>query len=362
MAFHLLLPLKEFYFGFNVFRYITVRSAAASVTAFLIAVFWGPRLFDALRRRAFTAAAKRKYAEALDPHNAGKVNVPTMGGLLMLGAVVAAMALWGNFSNRYTWLSLLVFVFFGVVGWVDDVLKTSRGSSEGLTSRTKFVGQLAIGFFVAWNLFLDPKLPKAVALPFIKDVAIPLGLFFIPCCICVLVGTSNALNLTDGLDGLAVGCTIFAAGALGVLAYVTGHAQFARYLGVPHVPESGELAVFCAALVGAGVGFLWYNAYPAEVFMGDTGALSLGGALGAIALFIKQELVLLIVGGVFVWEALSVILQVASFRMRGKRIFKMAPYHHHLQLCGVPESKVTVRFWIVAFILALVGLSTLKLR
>lgn len=362
MAYHLLVPLREFFFGFNVFRYITVRSVAASVTAFLIAVFWGPRLFEALRRRAITASVKRKYAEALDSHNAGKVNVPTMGGLLMVGAVVAAMALWGNFSNRYTWLALATFVFFGVVGWVDDTLKATRGSSEGLPARTKLVGQLAIGFFVAWILFLDPKFPKAVSLPFFKDVAVPLGALFIPFVICVLVGTSNALNLTDGLDGLAVGCTIFAAGAFGILAYVTGHARFARYLAVPYVPESGELAVFCAALVGAGAGFLWYNAYPADVFMGDTGALSLGGALGAIALFIKQELVLLIVGGVFVWEALSVILQVASFRVRGKRVFKMAPFHHHLQLCGVPESKVTVRFWIVAFILALVGLSTLKLR
>lgn len=362
MAYHFLVPLREFFFVFNVFRYITVRSVAAAVTAFVLSVFLGPLVFRFLRGRSITAPTKRKYAEALDPHRAAKVDVPTMGGVLIVGTVLFSMVFWGNFSNRFTWLSLTVFLLFGIVGWVDDALKASRRSSEGLAARAKLVGQLAIGFFIGWVLFLDPKFPKEVQIPFLKEAAIPLGILFVPFVICVLVGTSNALNLTDGLDGLAVGCTIFAAGALGILAYVTGHAQFARYLQVSFIEESGELAVFCAALAGAGAGFLWYNAYPADVFMGDTGALSLGGALGAISLFIKQELVLLIVGGVFVWEALSVILQVLSFRLLGKRVFKMAPYHHHLQLSGWPESKVTVRFWIVAFILALVGLSTLKLR
>jgi phospho-N-acetylmuramoyl-pentapeptide-transferase len=265
-------------------------------------------------------------------------------------------------TNRFVLLTLLVLLWYGVLGFVDDYLKIHFKNTKGISSRTKLIGQLSLATLFALYLYWDPSFDTRLAVPFLKNFFITLGIFYIPFVICVMVGTSNALNLTDGLDGLAIGCFSWAAAAFAVLAYVAGNVIFTRYLQLPYIEGAGELSIVLASMVGAGIGFLWWNAYPANVFMGDTGSLALGGALGAIAIFIKQELILLVIGGVFTWEALSVILQVISFKLTKKRIFLMSPFHHHLQLKGWPESKVTIRLWIIGIILALVGLSTLKLR
>ncbi len=362
MFYTLLYPLREFFAVFNIFKYITFRSAGAAVTAFLLALWLGPKMINWLKTLSLTACNKRDHAEQIHKYYEGKGSVPTMGGIILIACITIAMILWGNLTNKYVLLSLIVLLWFGGVGFIDDYLKIRSKSSKGLTSLTKLAGQLIIGTFLGVYLFFDPSFDHAIYVPFLKNVTIHLGIFLIPFVICVLVGTSNALNLTDGLDGLAIGCLLFAAGTFAIISYIAGHASFAKYLAIPFVPNSGELAVFCSALMGASVGFLWFNSYPASVFMGDTGSLSLGGVLGAIAIFIKKELLLVIVGGVFVWEALSVILQVASFKLFKKRIFKMSPFHHHMQLMGLPESKVTIRLWIVAFILSIVGLSTLKIQ
>jgi phospho-N-acetylmuramoyl-pentapeptide-transferase len=285
-----------------------------------------------------------------------------MGGVLILLSVIVSVLLWMEPTNRFVFLILLVILWYGLLGFLDDYLKIRYRNTKGISSRTKLIGQLSLAALFAFYLYWDPAFDTKVTVPFFKNFAWSLGIFYIPFVMCVMVGTSNAINLTDGLDGLAIGCFALAAGAFAVLTYLVGNSIFANYLQMAYVEGAGELAIVCAALVGAGVGFLWWNAPPANVFMGDTGALALGGALGAIAIFIKQELVLLIVGGVFAWEALSVILQVISFKLTKKRIFLMSPFHHHLQLKGWPESKVTIRFWIIGLILALVGLSTLKLR
>lgn len=362
MFYALLYPLKETFEAFNLFKYITFRAAAASVTAFLLCLILGPFIINFLKKLSCVEAVKREHAEKIEVFYAKKKDTPTMGGLLMISSVLISCFLWGNLSNRLFWISLATLLWFGALGFADDYLKVKMKDKKGLMGKTKMAGQLIFGALLAVYLYLDPAFAGKLYVPFFKNLIIPLGLLYIPFVAMVLTGSSNALNLTDGLDGLAVGCMIFAAGAFAVIAYVSGHVDFARYLQIPFFAESGELAVFCLALVGAGVGFLWYNSYPASVFMGDTGSLSLGSALGVIAVLIQKELVLVIVGGVFVWEALSVIIQVVSFRCFGRRVFLMSPYHHHLQLKGWPESKVTVRLWIVAFILALVGLSTLKLR
>lgn len=362
MFYALLYPLREYSIIFNIFKYITFRSGAAAVTAFMLSLWLGPRMIEWLRQLSVTACNKREHAEQIHKFYEGKGSVPTMGGIILIAAITISMILWGNFSNKYTLLSLLVLLWFGGVGFLDDYLKIRSKSSKGLASFTKLSGQLILGTFLGFYLFFDTSFDHQIYIPFFKDAGIYLGLLLIPFVICVLVGSSNALNLTDGLDGLAIGCTLFAAGTFAIVSYVAGHHSFTKYLGIPFVPSAGELAVFCSALLGAGAGFLWFNSYPASVFMGDTGSLSLGGVLGAVAIFIKKELLLVIVGGVFVWEALSVILQVASFKLFKKRIFKMSPFHHHLQLLGWPESKVTVRLWIIAFILSIVGLSTLKIQ
>lgn len=365
MFYHLLYPLKDLhplFHTFNVFRYITFRAAAASVTAFLICVILGPCLIRMLRRIQALTHTEREHAQAIHPFYAHKKDVPTMGGILIILSLVFAMVLWGNWSIPAVWIAMAVLIWFGIVGFLDDWIKLKRKSSRGLSFFTKLAGQLTAGVALGLYLYLDPGFDKLLYFPFFKNFALYLGAFFVPFAVVVLVGTSNALNLTDGLDGLAIGCLLFVAGAFAVLSYVVGRADYAHYLQMPFVPGAGELTVFCAAMAGASAGFLWYNAYPAEVIMGDTGSLSLGGALGAIAILTRKEIVLLVVGGVFVWEALSVILQVTSFKLRRKRIFRMSPFHHHLQLLGWPESKVTVRFWIICFMLALIGLSTLKLR
>ena len=362
MLYYLLYPLREYSIFFNIFKYITFRAVGASVTAFLLSVLLGPLVIKWLTKLSVVNATQREYAEKIHSFYAAKGTVPTMGGILIAGSLVLADLLWGNLENRFLLLSLLVVIWFGAIGFIDDLLKLKNKNTRGLSSLVKLIGQLILGIAIGSYLYLDPTFSKFLYVPFFKGALIALGVWFIPFVVLVLVGTSNALNLTDGLDGLAVGCLAFAAGAFSILTYLAGRADFARYLGIPFVAGSSELAVFCASLVGAGVGFLWYNSYPATVMMGDTGSLSLGGGLGVVAILIKSELVLLVVGGIFVWEALSVMIQVFSYRVFGKRVFLMSPFHHHLQLMGWPESKVTIRLWIIAFILALIGLSTLKLR
>ena len=355
-------PLKNISILFNLFRYITFRAAGASVMAFLLCLWFGPAIMEWLKKIKITAFNQREYADSIHPFYSHKNSVPTMGGLLIVASVVVSMLIWGNLTNHFIWILLAVIVWFGGVGFLDDWIKLKSKSSRGLSSATKLIGQLLMGLAIGLYLYTDPGFDKWLYFPLFKKAALYLGVLFIPFVILVIVGSSNALNLTDGLDGLAIGCTLFCAAAFGIIAYLVGRVDFAAYLAIPYIPEAGEIAVFCSALVGASAGFLWFNCFPAEVMMGDTGSLSLGGVMGTIAVLIKKETFLVIVGGVFVWEALSVILQVASFKLFKKRIFLMSPFHHHLQLRGWPESKVTIRLWIVAMILAVIGLSTLKVR
>lgn len=362
MLYYMLYQLRDYSIIFNVFRYITFRAVLASVTAFLICIFLGKPVISWLSSINALANHKRHDANKIHQFFSHKQMVPTMGGVLVILSIVVSNILWGDILNSFVWLALIVVVWFGLVGFVDDYIKIAKQSSKGLQALTKLTGQLLLGIGLGLILYYDPSFDKTVFVPFFKNIVFYLGVGYIPFVILIVVGSSNALNLTDGLDGLAVGCLIFAAAAFALMSYLSGNVIFSNYLQISYVPQTGELAVFCASLIGASVGFLWYNSYPANVFLGDTGALSLGGVLGAIAIFIKQELVLLIVGGIFVWEAFSVILQVLSFKLTKKRLFLMSPFHHHLQLKGWPESKVTVRFWIISFILALIGLSTLKLR
>lgn len=360
--FYFLHPLSDISIVFNLFRYITFRSAAASVTAFALCLWLGPTMIQWLRQVRITAFNQREHATSIHVFYAHKNEVPTMGGILIIASVVASVLLWGNLTNRYVGILLVVILGFGAVGFLDDWLKLRSRSSKGLTSLTKVIGQLIMGLAMGLYLYLDPTFDKWLYVPLMKQGAFYLGIFFLPFVLLVLVSSSNALNLTDGLDGLAIGCTLFVAASFAVIAYIVGRVDFSAYLNIPYVPGAGELTIVCAALVGASAGFLWFNCYPAEIMMGDTGSLALGGALGALAILLKKEIVLVIVGGIFVWEAFSVILQVASYKLWKKRIFRMAPFHHHLQLKGWPESKVTIRFWIIALILAVIGLSTLKVR
>ena len=362
MLYSWLYPLKDYFFGFNIFRYITFRAAMASVTAFIVSLLIGQLVIRFLHQLNLKQCIERQGFDKLYKAHEGKEKIPTMGGLLIIGAVVSATLLWADLSNRYILLSLLVFVWLGIIGFVDDYLKIGRKNTKGLNAVSKFTGQLVAGLGIGLFLYLDAAHWQAVSVPFFKNAVLALGPLYILFAAGVLVGTSNALNLTDGLDGLAIGCTAMVALTYAVFSYIAGHAVFSQYLQVAFIPGAGELAVFCASLFGAGIGFLWFNSYPAAVFMGDVGSLSLGGALGVVALFVKKELLLVVVGGVFVIEAVSVILQVASFRLLGKRIFLMSPLHHHFQLKGIPESKVVMRFWIVSVLLALFGLAALKLQ
>jgi phospho-N-acetylmuramoyl-pentapeptide-transferase len=293
-----------------------------------------------------------------------KAGTPTMGGALILVSITASTLLWGDLNNSYVWVALLVTLTFGVVGFIDDYKKVKLGNSDGLSARAKYLWQSIIALTAALFLFNTAELPAETQfiVPFFKEVMLDMGWTYVVLTYFVIVGTSNAVNLTDGLDGLAILPTVMVAGAFAIFAYLTGHVKFAEYLAIPYIPKAGELIIFCAALVGAGLGFLWFNAYPAMVFMGDVGALALGAALGIVAVLVRQEVVLVIMGGVFVMETVSVIVQVASFKLRGKRVFRMAPIHHHFELKGWPEPRIIVRFWIITFILVLIGLSTLKLR
>lgn len=360
--FYFLHPLKDISIFFNIFRYITFRAAAASITAFMICLIYGPVIIKWLKSLNVTQNQKREHAEKIHSLYAHKEKVPTMGGVMIVASVVLSILLWGNLTNRFVWILLFAVLGFGAVGFIDDWMKLRSKSSRGLTSFMKMFGQLLMSVCIGLYLYLDPSFDKWLYLPLVKGGAVYLSFFFIPFVVFVMVGSSNALNLTDGLDGLAIGCTLFTTISLGIIAYLTGRVDFASYLSMPYLPEAGEVTVVAAALFGASAGFLWFNCYPAEVMMGDTGSLSLGGLVAAIAILIKKEIVLVIVGGIFVWEAVSVMMQVASFKMFKKRIFLMSPFHHHLQLKGWPESKVTIRLWIIAMILAVVGLSTLKVR
>jgi phospho-N-acetylmuramoyl-pentapeptide-transferase len=347
--------------AFNVFTYITLRVVLAALTALAISFLVGPAM---IRKLAAYKIGQSVRDDGPQTHLIKK-GTPTMGGALILVAVLVTTLLWADLRNRYVWLVLATTLGFGAVGWVDDWRKVVRRNPKGLSARAKFAWQSLIAIVAISYLAYSARLPQQTELivPFFKAVAIPLGTIgFIILGYFVVVGTSNAVNLTDGLDGLAILPTVMIAAALAVFAYVSGNAVFARYLGFPLISGSGELAVMCGAMAGAGLGFLWFNAYPAEVFMGDVGALALGAALGMVALVVRQEIVLLIMGGVFVVETLSVILQVASFKLTGRRIFKMAPLHHHYELKGWKENQVVVRFWIITMMLVLFGLSTLKLR
>ncbi|MBL8013602.1 MAG: phospho-N-acetylmuramoyl-pentapeptide-transferase [Candidatus Omnitrophica bacterium] len=359
--FYFLTELRDAYSYLNIFRYITFRSGMAAVTTFLLCMILGPLFIEASRRKKMQEKAKREDAPSLDKFQESKEGTPTMGGLFIMGSIVVSLLLWANLSNVYVLLTLFSGVTLAILGGLDDYIKLTR-KRRGLSARTKFIWQIVLAGVVGSVIYLNPLVSTDLDIPFFKNIMIALGPFYVVWIIFVVVGASNAVNLTDGLDGLAIGCTLMVALTLGVLSYVTGHAQFSNYLLIPYISGAGELTVVCAAVIGASLGFLWFNCYPASVFMGDVGSLPLGGILGTIAVCIKKEILLVILGGVFVVEAVSVIMQVASFKMTGKRIFKMAPFHHHLQLSGWKESKIITRFWIVAIILAIITLSTLKIR
>jgi phospho-N-acetylmuramoyl-pentapeptide-transferase len=347
--------------AFNVFNYITLRAVLACLTALVISFVVGPAVIRRLTAYKIGQAVRDDGPQS----HFIKAGTPTMGGALILVSIAVTTVLWADLQNRLVWIVFWVSLAFGAIGWVDDWRKVVQRNPRGLSAKTKFFWQSVIGVAAACYIAFSTHLPAQTEfiVPFFKQVAYPLGVFgFVAMTYFVIVGTSNAVNLTDGLDGLAIMPTVMIGGALGIFAYVAGNAVFAKYLGFPYIPGAGELTVFCGALAGAGLAFLWFNAYPAEVFMGDVGALALGAALGTIAVIVRQEIVLFIMGGVFVVETLSVMLQVASFKLTGKRIFRMAPLHHHYELKGWKENQVVVRFWIITMMLVLVGLSTLKLR
>jgi phospho-N-acetylmuramoyl-pentapeptide-transferase len=362
MLYSFLFPLADEFGVFNVFRYITFRTGGAVMTALLVSFWLGPSLIRWLKQKQREGQPIRP--DGPESHLLTKKGTPTMGGVLILAALTVATLLWADLSNGYVWVVLIVTLGFGLIGFADDYLKLTRRSSGGLSGRLKLLGQGAFGLLAAVVLsrLTEPPLATGVALPVLKDVMIPLGLAFPLFGALVMVGASNAVNLTDGLDGLAIVPVMIAAGSFGVIAYLTGNAVFADYLQIHFVPGTGELAVLCGAILGAGLGFLWFNAPPALVFMGDTGSLALGGLLCSIAVATKNEIVLAIIGGLFVLEAVSVIVQVVSFKLTGRRVFKMAPIHHHFEQLGWTEPQVVIRFWIVAVVLALLGLATLKLR
>jgi len=375
--------LEQYARAFNVFSYITLRAVLATMTALVISFVVGPRMIAWLTHMKIGQSVRDDGPQT----HLSKAGTPTMGGALILVSIVITTLLWGNLTNRFVWVVLLVTAGFGAIGWADDWRKVVHRNPKGLSARTKFLWQSVIGLIAAvylafsvsapdntqflrllsawvasgFNIDLSPKANLIV--PFFKTVSYPLGVWgFIALTYCVIVGTSNAVNLTDGLDGLAIMPTVMVGAALGIFAYVTSRADFSGYLFLPHIPGAGELTVICGAIAGAGLGFLWFNAYPADVFMGDVGALALGAALGTIAIIVRQEIVLFIMGGVFVVDTLSVIVHVASFKLTGRRVFRMAPLHHHYELKGWKENQVVVRFWIITMLLVLFGLSTLKLR
>ncbi|HEX5304997.1 MAG TPA: phospho-N-acetylmuramoyl-pentapeptide-transferase [Dyella sp.] len=352
--------LARHYTAIHLFQYITFRTIMAALTALAMSLLFGPAV---IRRLAHLKAGQVVRSDGPQSHLT-KAGTPTMGGVMILLSIAIATLLWADLHNRYVWLVLAVTLGFGAIGFYDDYRKIVLRDSRGLASRWKYFWQSVFGLIAAWFLFHTAQLPAETALyvPLFKQVAIPLGGLFVVLAYFMIVGFSNAVNLTDGLDGLAIMPTVLVSGALGVFAYLAGNKVFSEYLGIPSIPGAGELSIYCGALAGAGLGFLWFNTYPAQVFMGDVGALAIGAALAAIAVIVRQEIVLLVMGGVFVMETASVMMQVASFKLTGKRIFRMAPIHHHFELKGWPEPRVIVRFWIISVVLVLIGLATLKVR
>lgn len=352
--------LMRFDPGFAVFQYITLRTVLATLTALLISLVVGPVLIRRLTKHQIGQSIREDGPES----HFTKAGTPTMGGALILVSIAVTVLMWGELGSRHVWIVFATTLVFGGIGLVDDYLKVVRRNSRGLAARYKYLAQSIAALVVAVLLFSTAGEPEQTQLivPFLKDVAIDLNLWFVPLAYFVIVGTSNAVNLTDGLDGLAIMPTVLVAGGLTVFAYAAGHLYFARYLGLPYVPGVGEVCVILGAIVGAGLGFLWFNTYPAQVFMGDIGSLALGAALGTTAVLVRQEIVLFIMGGVFVMETVSVILQVGSYKLTGRRIFQMAPIHHHFELKGWPEPRVIVRFWIITVVLVLIGLASLKIR
>ena len=352
--------LEQYHSGFNVFQYLTLRAILGTITALVLSLIIGP----AMIRKLTSYKIGQQVRDDGPQSHLSKAGTPTMGGSLILISIAISTLLWSDLENHQMWVTLIVTLLFGLIGGVDDYRKLLYGNSRGLSAKAKYFWQTVFGLGAAVLLYrlAENPIDTALIMPFLKDVAIDMGWFFIVFSYFVIVGSSNAVNLTDGLDGLAIMPTVMVAGALGVFAYATGHATFASYLGIPYVAGVGELSIFCGTLVGAGLGFLWFNTYPAQVFMGDVGALALGAALGVVAVLVRQEIVLLIMGGVFVMETVSVILQVGSFKLTGRRIFRMAPLHHHFELKGWPEPRVIVRFWIITVVLVLIGLASLKVR
>ncbi|MDM8562263.1 phospho-N-acetylmuramoyl-pentapeptide-transferase [Candidatus Marithioploca araucensis] len=350
-----------FYSGFHVFQYLTLRAILGKLTAFLISLIVGPLMIHSLKLNQIGQNVRDDGPQA----HLSKAGTPTMGGALILVAITVSTLLWSDLSNRFVWIVLIVTLLFGIIGWIDDYRKVSHGNSKGLSAKQKYLWQSIIALGAALILVLTAQSPTEhqIIIPFFKGVSLELPLWlFVPLVYFVIVGTSNAVNLTDGLDGLAIMPTVLIAGGMAIFAYTTGNFNFAKYLNIPYVAGVGEIIIFCGAIIGAGLGFLWFNTYPAQVFMGDVGSLALGAALGIVAVVVRQELVLVIMGGVFVMETVSVILQVASFKLTGRRIFRMAPLHHHFELKGWPEPRVIVRFWIITLVLVLIGLATLKIR
>ena len=362
MLYNFLFPLAEDFGLFNLFRYLTFRTGGAVITALIISFLLGGTLIRQLKKLQGEGQPIR--ADGPESHPLTKKGTPTMGGLLILIALSTSTLLWTDLNNRYVWAVLIVTIGFGAIGFIDDYIKISKRSSNGLPGKIKLLAEVVIASVIAWwisTIMTDP-LSNSLTVPFFKNILIDLGWFFIPFSALVVVGASNAVNLTDGLDGLAIVPAMIVAGCLALITYIVGNQVFSSYLQVHNVPGAGELAVFCGALVGASLGFLWFNAPPAMVFMGDTGSLSVGGAIGAVSVICKHELVLAIIGGLFVLETASVIVQVISFKLTGRRVFRMAPLHHHFEKKGWKEPTIVIRFWIIAMILALIGLSTLKLR
>ncbi len=362
--FYFLSQFRDEFFGLNIFRYITFRAGLAAVTTFLLCIIVGPWFIRKLKEwdlgeKPVEGARQDVLGKA---HLDAKRDTPTMGGILIVGSILSSVLLWADLSNPYILLTMFTMLWLAVLGFVDDHLKISGKCKEGMCSRAKLLWQVVLAVIVGVYVYTQPGFSTVLDIPFLKNLVVDLGVFYIFLIMLVVVGTSNAVNLTDGLDGLAIGCTLMVAIAMSFMCYVTGHVTMSEYLFIPYIPGAGELTVFCAAIVGASLGFLWFNCYPASVFMGDVGALALGGTLGVIAVLIKKELLLFIVGGVFAWEAMSVMLQVASFKLTGKRIFRCSPFHHHLQKIDWSENKIVIRFWILGIILALLTLTTLKIR
>jgi phospho-N-acetylmuramoyl-pentapeptide-transferase len=357
MFYYLFYPLASDYGAFNVFRYITFRTGAATLTALFIAFMVGPPLIRALGRLRVGQPIRE-----IGPDHQDKEGTPTMGGLLILLSLIVSVLLWSNLDSRLMWTVLGLTAGYGLLGFIDDYSKVRESSSAGISARAKLFWQTALALLVAVAIYTDPSFDAHLAVPFFKNFTPHLGWFYIPLATFIIVASSNAVNLTDGLDGLAIGPVMIAAGTFLILAYASGHAGIAEYLAIKHVPGAGHLSIFCGALIGGGLGFLWFNAPPAQLFMGDVGSLALGGALGTIAVLIRQEILLAVVGGIFVVETLSVIIQVASFKLTGRRVFLMAPIHHHFEKLGWPEQRIVVRFWIISAILGLISLSSLKLR